>query len=57
MNLTVVLVFLGLAVVGFIWSALRLRRQQPECVPFSPGEFIVHVALAVGVVGLLALTR
>lgn len=57
MNLPVILVFLGLALVGFVWSALRLRRQQPEDVEFfSLGEFIVRVVLAVGIVGLLALT-
>ena len=56
MNLTVVLVFLGLALVGFVWSALRLRRQHPERVEFFlPGEFIVRAVLAAGVAGLLAL--
>lgn len=55
MNLTVILVFLGLALVGFVWSALRLRRQQPECVAFSAREVVVRVVLAVAVMGLLAL--
>ena len=56
MNLPVVLVFLGLAFVGFVWSALRLRRQHPERVEFfSAREFVVRVVLAVGVMGLLAL--
>jgi hypothetical protein len=55
MNLFVVLGFWGLAFVGFIWAALRLRRQQPECVEFSPGELVMRVVLAVSL--LFALTR
>lgn len=55
MNLTVVLVFLGLALVGFVWSAVRLRRQHPELVPFSLGEIVSRVVLAAGIAGLLAL--
>ena len=53
MSFTAMLAVLGLAFVAFIWSVLRLRRQQPECVGFSLGEFIFRVVLAVSLLVLL----
>ena len=47
-SFTTLLVLLGLAFVGFVWSA----RQQ-QCFGFSPGEFALRVALAVSLFALL----
>ena len=54
--MAVILVFLVFSLAALVDSLVRLRRTQPECVPFTWREFVMRIVLAGVVMAVLALT-